>query len=144
MLRSILVALGAVFLCGVASADTMKTEAELGPFVDTVMAKVGKSDLPAAFELLRPFVVIPESKFQSLVVTTKASRDQVGTRYGKTIDHECLGEKKLGQSLVKITCIEKTEKHALPWVFFFYKTPSGWVLNSFYWNDRLPGLFSGE
>jgi len=53
-----------------------------------------------------------------------------------------LRPKNLGQSLVMVTCIEKTEKHALPWLFYFYKSPQGWVLNSFVWNDNLPSLFS--
>ncbi len=106
------------------------------------MAKVAAGDLDGAFNAMKPYLVIPSAEFDALVVNTKAQRGLAGTRYGKIVGSECFGQKKLGQSLVMVTSIEKAEKHALPWLFYFYKSPQGWVLNSFVWNDNLPSLFS--
>jgi succinate dehydrogenase/fumarate reductase flavoprotein subunit len=132
--------LGCTVLASSASAAVLKAE-ELATFTTKVMAKVGKGDLAGAFAEMKPYTIVPSAEFETLKLGTKSQRDMVGGRFGKTIGHECFGAEKRGESLIRITCIEKTEKHALPWRFYFYRTPTGWVLNSFYWNDQLPALF---
>jgi hypothetical protein len=127
---------------GSARANALESDAQLLKFTEGLMAKVATGDLDGAFKAMKPYLVIPQAEFDALVVNTKAQRGLAGARYGKVVGSECFGQKKLGQSLVKVTCIEKTEKHALPWLFYFYKGPQGWVLNSFVWNDNLPSLFS--
>jgi hypothetical protein len=47
-------------------------------------------------------------------------------------------------SLLKLTYIEKTERHALPWMFYFYRSPTGWVLNTFVWHDQMQNLLGGR
>ena len=140
MIRAMLFA-AAMFSSGAALADTLKAESDLRSLGDQVMAAVVKGGMSPAFEAMKPYVLIPESEFQSLALASKSQRDQFGARYGKTIGYEFIGQRKLGESLIRLTYIEKTEKHALPWMFYFYKTPSGWALNSFSWNDRMPQLF---
>jgi hypothetical protein len=123
-----------------AYADVLKSD-ELQPFSDRVMARVSKGDLDGAFEAMKPYVVIPAAEFEALAVNTRAQRGIAGNRYGRVMGYECVERKAVGQSLIRITCIEKTEKHALPWRFFFYKGSDGWVLNSFNWSDNLTSLF---
>lgn len=123
-------------------AATIKAESELRPLAELVMAKVGANDLDGAFKAIQPFAVIADSEFQSAVLSSKAQRERYGARYGKAVGYECIDQKKVGESLVKILCIEKTERHALPWSFYFYRSPKGWVLNSFNWNDQLPAIFN--
>ena len=108
---------------------------------DKVMALAGKGDLPAAFQLMKPYVAIPESEFEGMSLQSKSQRDQFGFRYGKSVGHEFIGEKKVGQSLLRLTYIEKTDKHAMPWMFMFYRTPEGWTLNGFVWHDKVQQLF---
>lgn len=122
-------------------ADTVKSETEAKQLVEKVMTQVAKSDLSGAFALMKPYVVIPESEFQSLALQTKSQRDQFGARYGKSIGYEFVSERKAGESILRLIYVEKTGKHALPWVFFFYKSPAGWVLNSFAWNDLIQNAF---
>jgi hypothetical protein len=126
----------------VARADTLKSEADLRPFADKVMAALVASGIKGAFAVMGPYVVIPQTELQSAMLTSQAQRDQYGARFGKTTGFEYLGQKKVGQSLVRLTYIEKTEKHAMPWHFTFYRTNSGWVLNSFLWNDQVSQLFN--
>jgi hypothetical protein len=84
-----------------AGADVLKSDQELKTFTERVMDKVGSGDLNAAFAVMKPFVVIPEAEFESLVVNTRAQRGVAGTRYGKAIGYECFAQEKLGQSLAK-------------------------------------------
>lgn len=122
-------------------AETLKSEAEARQLADRIMAQAAKGNLSEAFNLMRPYVIIPEAELQSAALQSKAQRDQFSNRYGKSIGYEFITEKRAGTSLLQLIYIEKTAKHALPWNFYFYKSPSGWVLNSFFWNDQLPSVF---
>lgn len=136
-----LVLLSLLILSRGVMADTLKSEVEAKQLAEKVMAQVAKSDLTNAFALMKPYVVIPESEFQGLALQTKSQRDQFGVRYGKSVGYEFVGEKKAGESILRLVYVEKTAKHALPWMFLFYKAPNGWVLNSFAWNDQIQNVF---
>ena len=140
MFRAAMIALALAFSAN-ATADTLKNEAELRALTDRVMGALTSSGVSAAFERMKPYALVTGSEFESLSLASKSQRDQFGARYGKTIGFEFIAQKKVGDSLVRIIYIERTEKHALPWIFYFYKTPSGWALNSFSWNDRMPQIF---
>jgi hypothetical protein len=135
-----------IALCGSANslADTLKSEGDLRSFCDRVMGSLAKGGTSAAFAEMKPYAIISGAEFDSMTLSSKAQREQFGARYGKTLGFEFIRQKKAGESLVLLTYVEKTEKHALPWLFYFYKTPSGWMLNSFQWNDQMPKLFSQE
>ena len=139
---SVLASVLLIAAAGSARADALESDAQLLKFTEGLMAKVAAGDLDGAFQAMKPHLVIPPAEYDALVMNTKAQRGLAGTRYGRVVGSECLSQKKLGESLLRVTCIEKTEKHALPWLFFFYKSPRGWVLNSFVWNDNLPSLFT--
>lgn len=135
-------ALSLLVFSGSACADIFKSDKEFRSFAEAVMAKAASGDIVGALNEMGPYTIIPEAEFQSAVLNSKAQRDQYGLRYGKSIGYEFISEDKAGDSLVRLIYIEKTEKHALPWAFYFYKSPNGWVLNSFQWNDQLPLVFS--
>ena len=124
-----------------ASADTLKNEGDLRALGDRVMSALTTRGVSAAFEAMKPYALVTGAEFDSLSLASKSQRDQFGSRYGKTIGFEFISQTRVGESLIRLTYIEKTEKHALPWVFYFYKTPTGWALNSFVWNDRMQQLF---
>jgi len=126
----------------IARADTLKAEADLKPFADKVMSTTVSSGLKAGFAVMRPYLVIPEAELENVLTRSIAQRSETATRYGKTIGYEYVGRRKLGDSLVRLTYIEKTERQALPWMFHFYQTRNGWVLSSFLWNDRASELFN--
>ena len=143
-MKRIEILLALLLAAGSAQAATLQTDAEIRGFADRVMAKVAEGDLPGAFAVMKPYTIIPPTEFDAAALQSKSQRDLVGTRFGATIGYEFIAEKRSGQSLLKLTYIEKAERHALPWIFYFYKTPSGWVLNSFFWNDRMPDLLAGQ
>ncbi|RIX46047.1 MAG: hypothetical protein D3M94_10045 [Rhodocyclales bacterium GT-UBC] len=141
MIKRLGMAIAALSISIAAYADTFKSEAEAKQLSEKFMAQVAKGELAAAFSLIKPYVVIPESEFQGLALQTKSQRDQFGVRYGKSFGYELVNERKAGDSILRLIYVEKTAKHALPWVFFFYKSPTGWVLNSFAWNDQIQNSF---
>ena len=137
-----LLAFLAIALASLASrADTLKTDAELRPFADRVMAGVAGSGIAAGISVMRPYVVMPEVELQKALLTLQSQREAYPDRFGKTVGFEFIGQKKLGESLVRLAYIEKTERRALPWLFHFYRTRNGWVLESFLCNDQASQLF---
>src|SRR5580765_560681 len=141
MLKVVVVFLLTIFGVGNAWAGALKTESDVRSISDNIMSSLVKGGAPAGFATMRQYLNIPDAEFQAVALGSQSQREQFGTRYGKTVGYEFIEQKKLGESLMMLTFIEKTEKHALPWLFFFYKTPAGWTLNSFNWNDQLPQLF---
>jgi len=141
MIRKIALYFALLFVSASAMADTLKSEQEAKLLTEKIMAQVAKADLASAFALMKPYVVISDSEFQGSLLQSKSQRDQFGSRYGKPLGYEFIAEKKAGESILRLTYIEKTAKHALPWAFVFYKTPTGWVLNSYYWNDNIQNAF---
>lgn len=140
MHKHFLTLIACLLLSPSAMAAALTTE-QLPGFATKVMASVGKGDHAAAFAALKPYIRIPESELEALRLGTLSQRDMLAARLGKPVGYECFPIELRGQYLARITCIERTEKHALPWRFFFYRTPDGWTLNSFIWNDNLPSLF---
>lgn len=132
----------AMLFVAAAHADTLKTDAELRPFTDRVMAAVSGAGLEAGFSVMRPYVVISETELQQALLKMQAQRDQWRPRYGKSVGFEYIGAKRIGQSLLRLTYVEKTERHALPWMFHFYRTGNGWILGSFLSNDLSSELFN--
>ena len=132
----------AILFVTAAHADTLKTEAELRPFADRVMAAVSGAGLQAGFSVMRPYVVISETELQQALLKMQAQREQWTPRYGKTVGFEYIGTKRIGQSLLRFTYLERTERHALPWMFHFYRTNNGWILSSFLANDLSSELFN--
>jgi hypothetical protein len=109
-----------------------------------VMTKVAVGDLDAAFLMMKPYVPLSPTEIDSIAIQSKSMREQYGKRYGSSIGYEFIDSKKVGDSLLRLRYIEKTDKHVLPWVFYFYKTNEGWILNSFNWNDVYTMLFNDE
>lgn len=124
-----------------ALAATLKNELDIRAFADRVMVRVGAGDLAGAFAEMKPCVIVPAAEFDAVALNSKSMRDQFGVRYGATIGYEFIAQDKLGDSLLRLTYIEKTQVHALPWTFIFYRGPDGWILNTFNWNDKIQDLF---
>ena len=141
MTRRALLAAFALLAPFLACAETLKTDAELRPFADRVMAGVAGAGISAGIAVMRPYVAMPEVELQKALLTLQSQREAYPERFGKTVGYEFIGQRKLGESLVRLAYIEKTERRALPWLFHFYKTRAGWVLESFMCNHQASQLF---
>lgn len=144
MRKSLLIAAAVFLFAAAASAETVADENAAKELTDKIMTNVGTGDLGAAFNRMKPYVPISPTEIDNAAVKSKALRAQYGERYGKSEGFEFVDSKKVGNSLLRLRYIEKTENHALPWIFYFYKTQEGWVLNSFDWNDIYKSFFENN
>ena len=130
-----------LIMTNLAFADTLDSEGAIRVFTDTIMEKVAAGDFDAAFEMIKPYILLSSAEVDSVLEKTKSLRDQYGSRYGKSTGYAYLDSKKVGKILLRLRYVEQTNRHALPWVFYFYKSEDGWILNSFDWNDIYKDLF---
>ena len=141
MFRILLSVVFIIITCTTVFADVLKDENEIRKFTDSVMTAVASNDLKAAFERMKPYAALPSTEVDAAFLQTKTQRDQVGDRYGKVQSYEYISFDKIATSLIRVQYIEKTDKTALPWIFYFYKTEKGWTLNTFSWSDNVKVLF---
>ncbi len=107
-----------------------------------VMALVGKGDSNKGLQLCKPYLIIPESEFDVMLNNLKMQQPMMEQRFGKTLGVENISEKFVGNSFMRITYVQKFEKHAMRWNFYFYKPKNGWVLDTFNTDDKLQLLFT--
>jgi hypothetical protein len=123
-------------------ADTLKDEDEVMQFADLVVETAVDDGVATAIGKMKPFVQLNAEDLNALAVESKDQRDDLEATLGKSIGYEFVGIERVGTCLMKLQYIEKTERHALPWDFYFYRTEQGWTLNDFYWHGDLRRLFS--
>jgi hypothetical protein len=120
-----------------ARADVFVSENDLKPFTDKIIEMVAKGEIKKAINTTKPYATISEAEIQAAIQNSETQRIQLAERYGTPIGFEFIGQKKVGQSLIRIIYLEKLEKQAIIWAFYFYKAKSGWVINSFVWDDQI-------
>jgi hypothetical protein len=125
-------------------AQGVPTLADLRKQIDTAMERVGKGDIEGGLKLVRPRTIIPAAEFDVMLGQIPPQLPAIKSRFGAPIGFEFLKEETLGASLARITYLQKFEKHAMRWVFYCYRGKSGWVLNTFKFDDRWHELFPGQ
>lgn len=128
-------------ICSGALANTLKSPAEAKQLTDRIMAKVGEGDLENGLMLAKPYLIIPPAEFDVLIGQIKMQLPAMAQRFGKSIGYEYIREERVGENLLRIIQIHRFEKHAMRWNFYFYRNNTGWVLNTFKFDDDIRQLF---
>jgi hypothetical protein len=95
-----------------------------------------------ALLLLKPYFVVPASEFETMTEQMKLQLPMIEQRFGKTLGVELIGTEETGESLMLVTYIQKFEKTAMRWKFYFYKPNKEWVLTTFFTDDKIPMMFT--
>jgi hypothetical protein len=122
-------------------ADVFVSEKDLKPFTDKIMEMVVKGEIKKAFNTIKPYITTSDAELQAAAQNSETQRIQLAERYGSPVGYEFIGQKKVGDSLVRFIYLEKLEKQGLIWAFYFYKSKTGWVINSFVWDDQMTLIY---
>ncbi|KAF1044648.1 MAG: hypothetical protein GAK35_01642 [Herbaspirillum frisingense] len=139
--RTLLAALALGGAIHAAQADTLKSESEVRALADKVMAQAGAGRTDDAYGLLSPYSLIDIRTLEIARGNARNSRMAIEAQVGGSVGYEFIRSEKVGESLIKLTYIEKTEKQAIPWMFIFYKAPGGWGVSAFSNGDNVDALF---
>ncbi len=125
-----------------AQAEVFKAEADLLPFTEGFMKQVAAGDLKGAYASAKPYSTLATEDLDKALQQAQSARTvEFVQRYGRTRGHEFVSKRKVGISLARIVFLEKTDKHPIMWSFFFYQSPTGWVLDSFTWDNQVAAAF---
>ena len=90
---------------------------------------------------LLPHWPLPKNELSMLRMQTLTRRNLVGERFGDSIGIVRVNERIIADSIVRITFIEKFERHVVRWVFAYYKPEDQWLVNFIVWDDDIDALF---
>jgi len=126
---------------GVAHADTLPSPEAVRKLTDDVMDKLASSSADRGFAMLKPYMPVSAAEFDSLAEKAKLQKPTIQQRFGTIVGREFIEERRIGASLIRITQLEKFERHAMLWTFIFYRGSEGWLLDTVNFNDNLQALF---
>ena len=125
-----------------ASAGTLRSESEIRSFTDGVMGSIAADNLDGAFKQISEYLVLSEAELIPIKAQLQLQMPNLLRRFGAPAGFDFIESKQKGNSLLSMTYVARYEKHAMPWTFYFYKTPNGWVLNTFRFDENFIRLFS--
>jgi parvulin-like peptidyl-prolyl isomerase len=124
-----------------ATAQGLPALSDVRKVTDDVMTKVGKGDLEGGLKTFKSLTVIPEAEFDAMIGQATLQAPMMASRFGQVLGHEFIREDQIGESLARYVYIQRFEKHAMRWMFYLYRGKTGWVVNSFRFDDKWPDLF---
>jgi hypothetical protein len=103
--------------------------------VEAFFAMLQKGKISEAYDLLLQGSSIPTSKPQAvqLLKTQTASGLPL---YGSILGVEKIHEERIGQSIIRLVYVLKSELAPTAWEFYFYKPKSNWFLANITFNDQ--------
>ncbi|MBP3983339.1 hypothetical protein J5837_02790, partial [Pseudoxanthomonas helianthi] len=125
----------------VAMTGELKDSTAAVALAEKVVQKASTGDVRGGLELARPYLAIPSSQFDVLLGQLEMQAPVQATRYGKSIGYELLRNDTVADSLIRIIYIQKFERHAVFWIFYFYKPKNDWLLSELSYSDALTSAF---
>jgi hypothetical protein len=140
-MRSLLIFLFIVFSNANAVGSELKSVEDVEELVADVISLVGKGDPSGAMALFKPHLVIPQSEFSVALEKLALQQPMLDQRFGETIGAEKIGDEEYGKSFLKITFLQRFDRHAMRWRLWFYRSSDRWVLSTFQTDDLVQNWF---
>ena len=109
---------------------------------EAFLARLGKGEIAAAYDDLFAGSPLVAEKAQA-VDAVKRQTEAGLPLYGKPIGFDLQNEKPFGDSIVRLTYIQRLEKHLVIWRFWFYRPGSAWYVDNVIFNDQY-GFLQGD
>lgn len=94
-----------------------------------------------AFQLLRPVITDPQTDVEQMRNTTDQQLLQARNTYGKSIGHELLDTKTLGESFIRYDYLFRLERSALHFRVIYYKGRNNYVPVQLFFSEDLEQLY---
>jgi hypothetical protein len=119
----------------------LKDPAAARQLSDQMMQRIASGDIEGGLRLAQPYVVIPDAELQAMIDQAKIQAPIMAQRFGKSVGYEFIREERAGEHLLHTLYINRFERHMTRWNFYFYRTSTGWVLNTFQFDDSIRDVF---
>ncbi len=115
--------------------------AQTRQLTERAVALFADEKIDEGYQALKPHWPLPAVEIDNLANQTHNQWPMVRQRFGEPLKMEFVHEARAGESLLRYVYIQKFERHALRWVFTFYKPEGQWLVNSVSFDDQLDRLF---
>ena len=123
------------------AVESLSDKAAAQSLAEEVMERVSKDQFKEGLSKLRPYTVVPVAEFDVQMAQMDMQIPVIRQRFGKSIGYDFVEKEQLGNSLIQYVYLQKFEKHVMVWRFIFYKSKDKWLLNTWYFNDKVEPLF---
>lgn len=117
--------------CSVHAADDLLPTQQAERFLDAIRS----GNVDEAYDALLAGSTIPSEQPQQVAALKQKTRTGLPL-FGSVLGYELIHEEAIGNSLVRLVYVLKSEKHPTVWEFYFYKPRSGWFLTNIMFNDE--------
>ena len=107
-----------------------------------IMNVIRNGDVSKAFDSLREFWPISDNEFEIGKRQTLQAIKTFQKRFGPPVSIVHISSSNVANTFIKINYFIKYTEHAIQWEFYFYRGPSGWLLNTVDTNDNVKKLFA--
>lgn len=122
-------------------AESVATVAEARKVADKAVGLFKEEKFVEGYEFLKPYWPLPPVEIDSLANQTNTQWPVVRQRFGKSLATEFVTEKKVGTSFIQYIYLQKFQRHAIRWVFVFYRPADRWLINSVSFDDGISVMF---
>lgn len=125
-----------------AAPKSLPSLAEARKLADRAVASAQRENFDDAYGAVKPYWPLAAVEIDGLANQMRTQWPMVQQRYGKSLATEFIKEEKVGDSFVRYIYLQKFERHALRWIFTFYRPAGeGWLVNGVSWDDGVAELF---
>lgn len=125
----------------VAMTEELKDATAAVALAEKVVQKISTGDVRGGLELARPYLAIPSGQFDVLLGQLEMQAPVQATRYGESIGYDLLRNDTVGDSLMRALYVQKLERHAVFWIFYFYKSKDDWLISELSYSDVVSNAF---
>ena len=132
-----------IFLCVSLSGQTkyLKDPNQTQELSKKVVTLFSENKISEVFEELSPFWPLPQNEINSVEEKTMKYLNLIGDRYGKSIGTIKVKNETIEDIALRETYLIRFDYTALRLIFTYYKNESGWIVNSFKWDDSFTEEF---
>ena len=127
---------------GELQAKVFSTKEDAKAKVEEFMELIEANEINEAFELLGPYWIFPQEEWTDLQISTSQQMATIESRFGQTVGYDFVRAEVVGDTVLRLTYIQKRERHLIRWIFVFYKPYDRWILNACEWDDKIEALFN--
>lgn len=123
------------------TVQTLPTPDAAVALSDQIMQGVTNGKIREALAIAVPHAVLTQEQIDSLTRQIEEQQPTMATRLGASLGYELLRNDTVGGSLQRTVFLHRFDKHAMMWMFLWYRGRDGWILNNVSYVDNLALLF---
>lgn len=122
-------------------AEDLKNLSEVKSLSKKMMEMFIREDFKGGLDIAKKYWPLSPVEIDNLANQIQLQWSVVKQRFGNTIGYEFIKEEKIGNSFVRFFYLQKFEKHAIYWIFTYYRPKNRWIINQISFKDDLDPLF---